>query len=930
MNTSTKETGKKHAIDSSSDTTDTTANNSKKFKTEDIFTEEFLLKLLKDNKINELVESMSKIKDLVLHTKVYEKLNIFLSNSKDNMDKFVAANGIKNVVTTMNNYLAIGLCENLVIQACYILMNFVYHHKTSLFLLLDGAIKTIISAMNVHTRKGYLESQNETVHMTRTTVLDVICNTLDYFRLIDDNIYGKQIINDGGISILTNIVKTHKQNLLLTSNILKTLSSLIIYSDVHKINNYTKDVIEDVIEPVIEAMLMVNNINKKQFKIKGHDTLVLIYGYKILKILFAHKNIAIKLASKTEFVSNIYDMINKNVIHNHVMNSALPVLLKLFDASEIQKKHEYATFYHKLCNTYIQDNNQDSIYYSCEFLKILSAFITNERQNIALAYIDMLQEPIKRYINNDRILLEAVLTIKNCIKINSSSQMYQTGVIGVLLNVIKKHMNNAKLNNSAYLAIFSLLKQSSNFEAIDNFVASGGIKTVVTSMKTFSAKNEPGDELNVICNVLSILCNSVTNYALIIALDGFKELLTIIKKYIKHKSAPAYLEVLKRIYCSPHSRINHYVVSFDDIKTIVEVMIEHNDNPNVQFFGCEIQRVWTLKDIPVTCLALADFGRIRMFDKLNPNYKTIADASGFNAVICAMVKHENNVHLQYSAFSMFINYVKRVGRSAIEQVMTELDLLIKNMNKHIDNVHVRFYACALLGLLCQDFDIEKVPQITIIKENQTAIIKKECIKYAITTLEKEIEKSNKIINPCFLLFNITRNNTDDNSIKDFFGCNIMDTILSVIKKNRNDVRNLKSATDLLCLLIQYNDGPDKFAMAGGIGLILDIMITLKKEKDLIINILTMLFKVSQVENYLLNIVSTCGISLLLTTMQEIVEDNDDNILFNVCKIMNNLVKVVQIKDAMKELKVSEWATKVKENRCNTDIEQLLDTLIKLE
>jgi hypothetical protein len=241
-----------------------------------------------------------------------------------------------------------------------------------------------------------------------------------------------------------------------------------------------------------------------------------------------------------------------------------------------------------------------------------------------------------------------------------------------------------------------------------------------------------------------------------------------------------------------------------------------------------------------------------MFDKLNPNYKTIADAGGFTAVIVAMTKYEDNNIVQKYGFSMLVNYVKRVGRSAIDQVMTELDLLIKNMNKYIDNVQVRFYACALLGHLCQDFDINKVPQIIIIKENQTAIIKKECIKYAIAVLEKEIENGNNIINPCFLLFNMTENNNNNSNIKDFFGCNIMDTILSVVKKNRNNVKNLIRATWLLLLLVEYNDGPDKFAMAGGIGLILDIMITHNKEKVLIINILPLLFKMSQVENYLLN------------------------------------------------------------------------------
>jgi hypothetical protein len=916
MNNNAKEGRKKHTIDS------LISDNNKRPKTENSFTEETFNNLLKEKKIDEIVESISKINNLDLHTKVYEKLSMFVHQSKDNIDKFVAANGIKVAVATMNHYIASGLCDNLVMYTCNIFMTYAYYHKASPKLHTDGAIKAIICAMNVH--------------MTSTTVLNNACVTLDYFAQLREGsatTLVKPIIDEGGIAILINIIKTHKQNLLLTSKSLKTLVDLIIFRD--KIN-YTTDVVQQIIEPVVKAMYMVDSINKRQFTYTRHDALILLNGYKLLNILAEQKNIAEKLALKTDFVSNIYDMITKNVVHTSLLVSALPVLLKLVDASQEQKKHQYATFYYKLCHSIIQYKDEDMVYHSCVLLRIFSAFIPKEKQNIAVEYINMLLEPMKRYINNDRILLEALLTIKNCTKINSSSQMYHTGVISVLLDVINKHMNKAELNNSAYCAIVSLLEQSRNVDFNDrilSFVASGGIKTVVASMKTFAVKNEPGDELNIICKLLYILCNSPTNYGLIVELQGFKELLAIIKKYIKHKNMPVYLDALARIYCSPHSGRNKDVISFDDIKTIVEVMIEHNDKPYVQYTACEILRVWTFKDIPVTGLTVAEFGRIQMFDKLNPNYKTIADASGFTAVIAAITKHEYDVNLQSSAFSMLANYVKRVGRSAIDQVMTELDLLIENMNKHIDNERIRFFACALLGHLCQDFDIEKVPQITIIKENQTAIIKKECIKYAIIALEKEMEKSNKIINPCFLLYNIAKNNSNDSSIKEFFGCNIMDTILSVIKKNKNNIRNLESATDLLRMLIQYNDGPDKFAMAGGIGLILDIMITHKKDKVqkvLNINIIALLFKVSQVENYLLNIVSTCGIGSLLTTMQEIVEDNGDNMLLDVCNIMNNLTKVDQIKDAMKELKVSEWAKKVKENKRNTDTEQLLDALIKLE
>lgn len=890
----------------------------KRLKTDDIFTEETFNNLLKEKKIDEIVKSISKIKNLALHTKVFEKLSMSLRNSKDNTEKFVTANGIKVIVATMNNYIALGLCDNLVTYVFNIFLTYAYYYKAPVKLLTDGAIKALMYAINAH--------------MTSTEVLNNACDSLDYFAQIREGsvaILVKPIIDEGGIAILINIIKTHKQNLLLTSKSLKTLY-LIIYSDSRKINNYTKDVVEEVIEPIVKAMYIVDSINKRQFNKNEHNVLILLNGYKLLNILANQKNIAEKLALKTDFVSNIYDMIIKNVLHTPLLLSALPVLLKLVDASQEQKKHQYAILYYKLCHSIIQYKDEDMVYYSCALLRIISAFIP---QNITVEYITMLLEPIKRYINNDKILLEAVITIKNCTKINSSSQIYQTGVISVLLDVIKKHINKAELNHSAYCAIVSLLENTKNVDFTDrilSFVALDGTKTAIASMKTFSVKNEPGNELNIICKLMYILCNSPTNYGLIVELQGFKELLVIIKKYIKHKNVPVYLDALGRIYCSPHSEINKYVVSFDDIKTIVEVMIEHNDKSHVQYIACEIMKKWTYRDIPVTGLTVAKFNRLQMHDKLDTNYKTIDDAGGFTAVISAMTKHENCNIVQNHAFSMLLNYVKRVGRSAIEQVMTELDLLIKNMNMHIDNEKIRLFACGLLGQLCQDFDIEKVPQFTFIKENQTAIIKKDCIKYAITVLEKEIEKSNKIINPCFMLYSITKNNSNDSSIKEFFGCNIMDIILSVIKKNRNDVINLKSATDFLFLLLQYNDGPDKFAMAGGIGLILDIMITHKKDKVININIIALLFKVSQVENYLLNIVSTCGIGPLMTTLQEMVEDNDDNMFYNVCYIMNNLAKVEQIKDAMKELKVYEWVKKVKENRRITDTDQVLDALIKLE
>ena len=50
---------------------------SKRVKTEDI-TEETINKLFRDKKIDEIVMSIGKIKNLDLHTKVFEKLSMFI------------------------------------------------------------------------------------------------------------------------------------------------------------------------------------------------------------------------------------------------------------------------------------------------------------------------------------------------------------------------------------------------------------------------------------------------------------------------------------------------------------------------------------------------------------------------------------------------------------------------------------------------------------------------------------------------------------------------------------------------------------------------------------------------------------------------------------------------------------------------------------
>ena len=96
----------------------------KRIKTDDIFTEETFNNLLKEKKIDEIVKSISKIKNLALHTKVFEKLSMSLRNSKDNTEKFVTANGIKVIVDTMNNYIALGLCDNLVTNEFNIILTY--------------------------------------------------------------------------------------------------------------------------------------------------------------------------------------------------------------------------------------------------------------------------------------------------------------------------------------------------------------------------------------------------------------------------------------------------------------------------------------------------------------------------------------------------------------------------------------------------------------------------------------------------------------------------------------------------------------------------------------------------------------------------------------------------------------------------------------
>ena len=901
----------------------------KRVKTEDI-TEETINKLFRDKKIDEIVMSIGKIKNLDLHTKVFEKLSMFLHVNHCLL--FNEVDGIKVIMETMNHYIASGLCENLVIYVCKILMTYVHTTcctKAITQLRSICAIKAIIRAMNVH--------------MTSTIVLNNACETLYDFIHYYNNTQTKLITDEKSIELFINIIKTHKQNVQLISNSFKILMDLINCCDSQNINSHTEN-IEDIIEPIVGAMFTVDKMNKKEFNKNGNDTIILRNGYKILKKLTENKNIIDKLALKIDFVSNFYDMIIKNVVHFPLLESALPILVKLVDASPVQKKQEYATFYHKICNTIILDKNEEIAYHLCVFLKILSAFI--QKENITVVYINILLELIKHNINNDKILIEAVLAINKICLINNNNEIYQTGVIPILLDVINKHTNNVYLINNAYCAIFSLLNIKNKYkdefnDRLLSFVACNGIKKVIEMMNISAQKNEPGIELKTMCNLLRISSNSVTNYALIVALGGFKILFTIIKKYIKYKNVISYFQELYYIYCSKHSKINRDVISFDDIKTIVDVMKEHIDNNLIQCGGCEIMITWTYRDIPST--DFIDFNRIdygrqqQMIDNKNHNFKTINDAGGFTAIITAMTKYKDDIKVQECVFSMLKNYVKRIGCSAKDQVMKVFDLLIENINKHIDNDKIICHACYLLAYLCEYVDINKKPQILTNKKNQS-IIKKEGLKLAIYLLEKN---SNDINSICHMVYNITHDNIFHCNIKDLFGCNIIDTILSVIKINKNDVKKLFPATKLLEYLIQYNDGLKQFVMSGGISLIIDIMITHKNMYNIFLIICGLLLKVSEVEDYLLNMVLSHGTGPLITTIQEIVIIKyNNNILINLCKIINNLTKVKMIKDDIIRLNVPEWATKVKtkfkqeqgkqeQNKQEQEITVLLDTLIKL-
>jgi hypothetical protein len=824
----------------------------KRIKTEEIFTEENIDKLLKEKNVTEIIELISKIKDFNLHTKVFHKVRSFLYDTENkkinNEKKFLVTGIIEIIIATMNNYISKGKCDIIVSNVCNIFINYAnYANYEDNKLQIDNGIKAIINAIKVH--------------ITCTNIVDYVIIALDYLISIKNHIFVKNIINEGGLKFLIDIINTHKQNLPFLSKSFQTLLSLITHSNVFC----------------------------------------------------------------DHIIHNIYDMITKNVIHSSLLSTVLPILLKLIIGSK--EKNKYATLYHKLCNTMIKDKNEDIVYHLCVFLKNLSVFIPKQEENTAEEYINILLEIIKHNINNDKILSEAVLAIKNCIEINDSIKIYQSGILTVLLDVINKHTNNAILINNAFCLIYSLLDIKTKYkDEFDDrllyFIACFGIKKVIEMMNISVVKNEPGKELNIMCKLMAILCNSKTIFTLIIELKGLKVLLEIIKKYIKHETVKIYLNTVMHIYCLPHSYRNRDVISFDDIKTIVEVMEEHINNNIIQCYGLEIMRIWTYQDIPSTGFKNIDFAyQQQIKDKKNHNFKTINNAGGFVAIITAMTKHKDDMLVQKYVLETLINYIKRIGNSAKKQVMEVFNLLIENINKHINNDEIIYNACNLLANLCENCNINKDPQIFINNEYQS-IIKKEGIKLAIHMLETIIKKennNNNIYSICHLLHNVTHNNNFDCNIKDLFDCDIINTILTVIKINKNNVKNL-DAINFLRYLIRYNDGLKKFVMSGGISLIIDIMITHKNMHNLCL-LIEIILKLSEVEEYL-HIVLSQGIRSLITTMQEIVIIKDNkNILINVCRIINNFVTIKGIKDEIIRLNVPEWAIKIKQDKDQDKQEQ---------
>jgi hypothetical protein len=84
----------------------------KRIKTEEIFTEENIDKLLKEKNVKEIIELISKIKDLNLHTKVFEKVRMFSYDTENkkinNENKFLVTGFIEIIIATMNNYISKG------------------------------------------------------------------------------------------------------------------------------------------------------------------------------------------------------------------------------------------------------------------------------------------------------------------------------------------------------------------------------------------------------------------------------------------------------------------------------------------------------------------------------------------------------------------------------------------------------------------------------------------------------------------------------------------------------------------------------------------------------------------------------------------------------------------------------------------------------
>jgi hypothetical protein len=878
-------------------------------------------------------KSKTSYKDVVAFSMEIDKLT-------DNCDMI----GIVKAIT-VSNY---DRNHNMYMKVCEALEKSLKNKKHTTInveIINAGGIEAIVDIMKLY-NTNYSDSDSDSDTRIYESVCRILSLLADKESIFKQTSYEVKIIDSGCIDVIMTIITTNISNdsvlvamcmtlcnltkifpklvdKIIDANYIKVIISIMEKYDNHcELLKYTNEILanlaitEDNMASIsivcgIEAVIKTieNAMSRVKMSNKAIQLKVIESGCKAIRIFIAYNKI---LQSNMVFklIDCICCAIKQNWTKCKITEHTLQTILIFIKADENNKKmilnyYQYH-FFINIIKRYYKYNNYSII--SSSFLIFVDLFKSYNKPSNSyydLLLINIIVKVMEDFPRDEQIQHEGIYIINNFIqqkKTIINNVFIDSGAISVFITTIKIHTSNSYIVINASNILNDLIEVSDDKKFIDDRLSSiitgNSIMCLVNSLNKLMEANENiNDEILNICLLIQKLCSISNIYTGIIAIDCFNVFLSTLKKYTKDSRINLFLNVLERLYIqysisentgSENVQSLKDTLEFEDLKTIVDVMKEHINDAYIQKSGCSIFSKWSYNKIPHKILK-----KLRLKDN---NQNTIVEIGVFDAIMNAMNTHTNDALVHANGYNALTMYIQREGQIAIDKVIKErgIELSIKGIREHFENLNVTNSACRLLAFLCvcPDNPSETIPN----EINQKRIINEGGIYFAINILKRATDNIESGC-ACHLLANISWNNK--NSVDLIIQNKGIKTILIAMKKSNEKGYFLRWASILLNNLTHNEDSCFEFALAGGIQLIVNI-IKSRKHYKYIYYFLKLLLRISKIDKLLISIYTAGGTSCILEFIQICMKYK---IIYKVhmiheylSKIINNLIKELNDND----------------------------------